>query len=85
MLNEENAMSKEVQNFVPVRYEKNFEKKLVSFLEKCLLQSGRALDINGRHSYYKDIEGSSRTQAHEFYKRLGYDVSKTQLRFVKEL
>lgn len=58
MLNEENAMNKAVQNFVPVRYEKNFEKQLVSFLEKCLPQSGRALDINGRHSYYKDIEGS---------------------------
>lgn len=29
--------------------------------------------------------GSSRTEAHEFYRRLGYEDSKGQLRFLKEL
>lgn len=42
--------------FEPVIYNKIFEPQLISFLEKCLPESGRALDINGRHSFYMDIE-----------------------------
>lgn len=44
-----------VKPFEPIEYNKTFEPLLTSFLEQCLPESGRALDINGRHSYYKDI------------------------------
>ena len=39
-----------------VPYEDKFYQQLIEFLEKCLPQSGRALDIDGRHSFYKDIQ-----------------------------
>lgn len=39
-----------------VPYEDKFYPQLIEFLEKCLPQSGRALDIDGRHSFYKDIQ-----------------------------
>lgn len=42
--------------FEPVEYRKEYEPLLISFLEKCLPESHRCLDINGRHSYYLDIE-----------------------------
>lgn len=45
-----------ITSFEPIRYDKNFQKGLVEFLEKCLPESGRVLDINGRHSFYNDIE-----------------------------
>ena len=38
-------------------YELSREPQLFAFLEKCLPESGRALDLDGRHSYYKDIPG----------------------------
>lgn len=44
-----------IKSFEPIECGKAFEPLLISFLEECLPQSGRALDINGRHSYYKDI------------------------------
>lgn len=44
--------------FKPIIYDNSFQNELVAFLEKCLPESGRALDINGRHSFYKDIENS---------------------------
>lgn len=44
-----------VKPFEPIEYSKMLEPLLTSFLEQCLPESGRALDINGRHSYYKDI------------------------------
>lgn len=44
------------RSFEPVKYNKMYEPLLIDFLEQCLPQSGRALDINGRHSCYKDIE-----------------------------
>lgn len=37
-------------------YKKEYEAKLLDFLEHCLPESGRALDINGRHAFYMDIE-----------------------------
>lgn len=42
--------------FKPVKYQKEYEPLLFDFLEHCLPESGRVLDINGRHSFYKDIE-----------------------------
>ena len=38
-----------------VEYDNEYFPELVEFLEKCLPESGRALDIDGRHSFYKDI------------------------------
>ena len=38
-------------------YELSQEPQLFAFLEKCLPESGRTLNLNGRHSYYKDIPG----------------------------
>ena len=38
-------------------YDQKLESRLFAFLEKCLPESGRALDLNGRHSFYKDIHG----------------------------
>ena len=37
-----------------IEYTKAYEPQLIEFLEKCLPQSGRALDINGRHFCYKN-------------------------------
>lgn len=36
-------------------YHKEHESILISFLDKCLPESNRCLDIDGRHSYYKEI------------------------------
>lgn len=44
--------------FEPIKYNSKFESHLIDFLERCLPESGRSLDINGRHSCYKDIENS---------------------------
>lgn len=44
------------KEFEPVWYNKKYEPLLIDFLEQCLPESGRALDVNGRHSFYKDIE-----------------------------
>ncbi len=44
------------KEFEPIKYEKIYEPLLIDFLEQCLPESGRVLDINGRHSFYKDIE-----------------------------
>ena len=41
-----------------VEYDNEYFPELVEFLEKCLPESGRALDIDGRHSFYKDIESN---------------------------
>lgn len=43
-------------NNLVIEYNKIYEPLLIDFLEQCLPESGRALDINGRHSFYKDIE-----------------------------
>lgn len=44
------------KSFEPITFNKRYEPFLIEFLEKCLPESGRALDINGRHSFYKNIE-----------------------------
>lgn len=44
--------------FEPIKYEKEYEPLLLTFLEKCLPESGRALDLCGQHSFYMDIEHS---------------------------
>ena len=41
--------------FVPVSYLPEFQPMLVDFLSICLPESGRCLDINGRHCYYEHI------------------------------
>ena len=38
-----------------LEYQKEYEPFLISFLERCLPESHRCLDINGRHSYYLNI------------------------------
>lgn len=45
-----------IKSVEPVAYRKEFEKSLLSFLEKCLPESQRILDIKGRHRYYLNIE-----------------------------
>ncbi|HOC34952.1 MAG TPA: GNAT family N-acetyltransferase [Ruminococcus flavefaciens] len=45
------------RNFIITEYDQKLEFRLFAFLEKCLPESGRALDLNGRHSFYKDIHG----------------------------
>jgi len=43
-------------SFEPFEYKKDYEALLISFLEECLPESHRCLDLNGRHSYYLNIE-----------------------------
>ena len=43
------------QSFEIIEYQKEYEPLLISFLKKCLPESHRSLDINGRHSYYLNI------------------------------
>ncbi len=47
-----------MQNFKPIEYKKEFEQLLIEFLEQCLPESGRALDLQTRHGFYLDIEHS---------------------------
>lgn len=37
-------------------YNKEYENMLIDFLQRCLPESGRELDINGCHAFYQDIE-----------------------------
>lgn len=41
-----------------LQYDEKYESKLMDFLKSCLPESGRCLDLNGRHSFYKDIPNS---------------------------
>ena len=43
------------KSFEIIEYQKEYEPLLFSFLERCLPESHRCLDINGRHSYYLNI------------------------------
>ena len=45
------------RNFIITEYELSQEPHLFAFLEKCLPESGRSLELNGRHSFYKDNPG----------------------------
>mgnify|MGYP003485101858 FL=1 len=47
-----------MQSFKPTEYKKEFEPLLIEFLEQCLPESGRALDLQTRHGFYLDIEHS---------------------------
>lgn len=42
--------------FTIQKYNKQYYKYLIEFLKKCLPQSGRILDLNGRHKMYCDID-----------------------------
>ena len=44
-----------MDSFVPVPYDNSYQHELYVFLEKCLPESGRAFDLQGRHSFYQDI------------------------------
>ena len=44
--------------FEPVVCRAEYQPLLLDFLKRCLPESGRALDIGGRHSFYNDIDGS---------------------------
>lgn len=44
------------KSFEPIQYNKAYQSRLIEFLEQCLPESGRNLDINGRHSCYKDVK-----------------------------
>lgn len=45
------------RDYIITEYELSREPQLFAFLEKCMPESGRSLDLNGRHSFYKDIPG----------------------------
>ena len=49
-----------MQSFEPIEYTKESEPLLIEFLEQCLPESGRALDLQTRHGFYLDIEHSFR-------------------------
>lgn len=38
-------------------FEKRMEETVFSFLAECFPESGKTFEINGRHSFYKDISG----------------------------
>lgn len=44
-----------MQSFEPIEYKKAFEPLLIEFLEQCLPESGRALNLQTRHNFYLDI------------------------------
>lgn len=44
------------KQFEILEFRKDYEERLIDFLEQCLPESGRDLDINGRHRFYKDID-----------------------------
>ncbi len=44
------------KSFEPIKYCNEYQSLLIEFLEKCLPESNRVLDIDGRHGFYKDIE-----------------------------
>lgn len=46
-----------------IEYTTEYENKLIDFLDECLPESGRTLDIKGQHSYYREIE----TFFHKFW------------------
>lgn len=37
-------------------YDNKYQNQLIRFLEQCLPQSGRTLDLNGRHNMYCHVE-----------------------------
>lgn len=53
-----NEIEDMIDSFTPMKYNQTYQHRLLSFLEKCLPESGRALDIQGHHSFYLDIENS---------------------------
>lgn len=37
-------------------YSKKYENSLIDFLQQCLPESGRILELNGRHKFYQEID-----------------------------
>ncbi|MCR4645994.1 MAG: GNAT family N-acetyltransferase [Oscillospiraceae bacterium] len=46
----------EPRPFGPIAYQTAYQPLLLSFLETCLPESHRSLDITGRHRYYLHVE-----------------------------
>lgn len=44
--------------FTIKKYNQHYYNCIIEFLKKCLPQSGRNLDLNGRHKIYCDIDAS---------------------------
>ena len=44
--------------FTIQKYNQDYYNCIIEFLKKCLPQSGRNLDLNGRHKMYCDIDAS---------------------------
>lgn len=44
-----------IRSFKPVAYREEYQPLLIAFLETCLPESQRTLDIHGRHRYYLHI------------------------------
>ena len=57
-MNLKNNGRDKMQSFEPIEYTKESEPLLIEFLEQCLPESGRALDLQTRHGFYLDIEHS---------------------------
>lgn len=45
----------DLKSFEIIEYQNVYEHLLIPFLERCLPESHRCLDINGRHNYYLNI------------------------------
>ncbi len=41
--------------FTPIEFQNEYEEALIDFFRVCLPESGRALDLNGRHAFYRNI------------------------------
>ena len=49
-------MSSYNMNVHTEKYDKKYQEAMIDFLRQCLPESGRVLDINGRHQFYRNIE-----------------------------
>ena len=45
------------EEFYMIPFEKGMDKTVQSFLAQCFPESGKTFELNGRHSFYKDIPG----------------------------
>ena len=57
-ISDKDYKQEEISAFVVIReYTEDYKQHLIAFLEKCLPESERLLDINGRHKFYNDVKG----------------------------
>ena len=43
------------RDFIITEYDKTLESRLFAFLEKCMPESGRSLDLNGREPVFETV------------------------------